>query len=160
MSLKRTVVSLFAKMRPRKCHIPRFFSFLFLFLVNDQIVRGLKSVHYESTENRLNKLLSFEEEYKLFEEELENGVAKGPGKSRQKRYVFLNTESAVNVGFLVVIPVTVIIPSMTNLFNVWRRKRSIQQDSFYNITLEGDSYLQSQADRVSAYFDMIHVSDY
>lgn len=100
---------------------------------------------------------SYEEEYKLFLSELENGTAKNNGKSRQKRYVYLNTETNLDVGLFIVIPVTIVLPSMSNLFNVWRRKRSLDNFNFNTTSDETDPFVQSQLDRVSAYFELMNV---
>lgn len=110
-----------------------------------------------SNENFHTKL-SLDDEFKLFEQELEKGIAKKTAKSRQKRYVYLNTESLVNVGFLIVIPITIVLPAMTNLFNIWRRKRSVPSSFYSNYTIDNDPKRRTQTSKIASYFDLIHVS--
>lgn len=137
----------------------------FLVLVGALCTLSLKSDTVPSlgpnllkTGNDFDLKPNFDAEYKLFLEELDNGTAKAGVKSRQKRYVYLNTETNLDVGYLIVIPITVVLPPMTNLFNTWRRKRSL--DNFAaNITSEEQSpVLQQQVDRITSYYDLINVN--
>lgn len=137
----------------------------FLVLVSALCTLSLKSDTVPSlgpnllkTGNDFDLKPNFDEEYKLFLEELDNGTAKAGVKSRQKRYVYLNTETNLDVGYLIVIPITVVLPPMTNLFNTWRRKRSLDNFAANTTSEEQSPVLQQQVDRITSYYDLINVN--
>ncbi|CAL8114240.1 unnamed protein product [Orchesella dallaii] len=132
---------------------------IILFLLCTHYSQALKeTVFGNGLEDFSNRKLNFDEEYRLFEEELEKGVAKNTGKSRQKRYVYLNTETNVDLGFLIVIPITVVLPAMTNLFNKWRRRRSVS-DYSANFSSEINPMAQAELNRVQSYFELIDIPE-
>jgi len=95
--------------------------------------------------------LAYDEEYKLFQ--LDHA------KKRKKRFVYYNIDSLFDVGFLVVIPITVVVPGMSNLFNTWRRRRSVDDgNNRFEDDYEDHPNIQPQLDRISAYFDLLNVS--
>jgi hypothetical protein len=96
--------------------------------------------------------VSYDEEYQLFEKDYP--------KRRRKRFIYYNVDSNFDVGYLVVIPITVVVPGMSNLFNKWRRRRSIGfEDSETNLEFEDHPTLEPHLDRISTYFDLLNVSN-
>ncbi|ODN03507.1 hypothetical protein Ocin01_03151 [Orchesella cincta] len=133
---------------------------IIVFLLSSHYSQAFKeTVFGNGLENLANGKISFDEEYRLFEEELEQGIAKRSGKSRHKRYVYWNTEANVDVGFLIVIPITVVLPSMTNLFNKWRRRRSVSDYDSANFTSEINPMAQAELNRVQSYFELIDIPE-
>lgn len=84
-------------------------------------------------------------------------------KSRSKRFIYFNVNSALDFGFLLTIPITIVLPPMSNLFNSWkyskRSARSLMEDE-ENVLEEDSPVIQPYLDRVNSYFELIKVIKY
>ena len=76
-------------------------------------------------------------------------------KSRSKRFVTFNVLAPVDLGLLLAIPITLILPSMANLWSK-RFKRSIPQEKPENY--EDDPIVQTHLDRLANYFELLQVN--
>ncbi|CAG7786497.1 unnamed protein product [Allacma fusca] len=78
-------------------------------------------------------------------------------KSRSKRFITFNVLAPIDIGLLLAIPITLILPSMTNLFTK-RVKKSIPADMDPEV-YEDDPIVQNHLDRVSNYFDLLQIPE-
>lgn len=109
------------------------------------------------TESMSTNVTKYDTEYVTFLQEENHHPS-----SRQKRYVYLNVQSNLDVGFLCVIPITIVLPQMSNLFNKWRRrrsKRSSPQSDDEPLFEDDDPLVQKHLDKISAYFELLDVSE-
>lgn len=81
-------------------------------------------------------------------------------KKRSKRFLFLNMDGSFAVGFLLTIPLTIVLPPMSNLFNAWRYSRRFRRDVSEELTYEEDAVLQPSVERVQTYFDFLKVKHF
>lgn len=121
--------------------------FLFLFL---RVVSG------EIFPDPSNPLVSYEEEYSAFEASELLNFKTSEGKNRAKRFVYLNSDTFMAVALLVGVPVSLILPSLSNIFNKWRRRRSIDDiEEFQSFPQEDIN--NPELDRISTYFQLVDV---
>lgn len=101
-----------------------------------------------------NHAVSYEDEYEAFENDLIASIPET--KSRAKRFIYMNTDTFVAVALLVGVPLSIVLPSLGNIFNKWRRRRSTGESDAYPFT-EDDPAVQPKLDRISTYFNLVDV---
>lgn len=102
--------------------------------------------------------VSYEEEYDAFERDAITSIP-SQVKSRSKRFIYMNYDTYVAVALLVGVPVSLVLPSLGNLFSKWRRKRRSALENEHDIFYSQDHpTLQPELDRISTYFDLVDVS--
>jgi len=79
------------------------------------------------------------------------------GKHRQKRFLYLNIDGSLDVGFLLTIPFTIVLPPMSNLFNAWRYRR--RRSDPISDEEENDPILQHSVNRIQSYFELIQIPE-
>jgi hypothetical protein len=143
-----------------------FLGFFFIFLHNSLFVTSFDFSKKE--ENRISlknsNISSYDEEYRIFENEQEK--LPSISKSRGKRYIYLNVQSNLDVGFLCVIPISIVLPKMSNLFNSWRRRRrrrsvgNEEAEIWPDFTQEKNNnpMIQPALDKILWYFELLNVS--
>ncbi|ODM99909.1 hypothetical protein Ocin01_06777 [Orchesella cincta] len=100
--------------------------------------------------------MTYEEEYKHFEADQGSSSSH---LSREKRFIYLNVDANMAMAMLVSIPLTFILPSMTNLFNSWRRKRSIEDSSLQTMNIQENSVVKPDMDKVFSYFQLLDIPE-
>ncbi|CAL8095081.1 unnamed protein product [Orchesella dallaii] len=100
--------------------------------------------------------MTYEEEYRHFETEQSSSNSH---LSREKRFIYLNVDSNMAMALLVSIPLTFVLPSMTNLFNSWRRKRSIEDSSTNSLNIQDNPVVKPDMDKVFSYFQLLDIPE-
>lgn len=63
------------------------------------------------------------------------------------------------VALLIGVPLSFVLPSMSNLFNSWRKKRSIQDTTENSWMVYGQNVAKPEMEKVYTYFQLLDVSD-
>jgi len=92
-----------------------------------------------------------------------NVTASSEPKHRSKRFIHLNIFGTFDVGWLIIIPVILVLPNWSNIFNVFRKRRRRSISSNQGKTINQISYslenpaAQIQLDKVISYFNLLEV---
>lgn len=62
------------------------------------------------------------------------------------------------VALLIGVPLSFVLPSMSNLFNSWRKKRSIQDTAENSWMAYGQNVAKPEMEKVYTYFQLLDVS--
>ncbi len=63
------------------------------------------------------------------------------------------------VALLIGVPLSFVLPSMSNLFNSWRKKRSIQDTADNSWMAYGQNVAKPEMEKVYTYFQLLDVSN-
>jgi len=117
-----------------------------------------KVVYVQSTSivpNASRTEISYETEYRAFQDDLIKSI---PGKSRSKRFVYLNSDTSFAVALLLGVPLTAVLPSLSNVFNKWRKRRSVRDTSELDYDFIDNPDAQAHLDKIATYFELVDVS--
>jgi hypothetical protein len=129
--------------------------FLNLNLITAQVDGTDTEVRSALVPNASKHEVSYEEEYEAFQEDLISSI---PSKSRSKRFIYLNSDTSSACALLLGFPLTIVLPSLSNVFNKWRRRRSVRDTEYLENNYEDDPEVQPHLDKISTYFELVDVS--
>ena len=151
---------------PKQYWIILFFTVIIYCFSSSELVQGFDNTvefnnkslpHTMSTEKYFKDLSSDEEEVSVLDvpTEEKDGETHLHGKRRTKRFITYNVLAPIDIGLLLAIPITLILPSISNLFNK-RVKRSLPMELGSDI-YEDEPIVQTHLDRISNYFELLQV---